>query len=86
MEFIDYVIDEALVLIPVLMVIGKIIKNTPRVKNWMIPYILLLLGIVLSGLLMGFDVYSFIQGVLVTGAAVFSHQLFKQAKKSMTNQ
>ncbi|MDQ0257917.1 putative membrane protein [Evansella vedderi] len=80
MEFVDYVMREALILVPVLMIIGKIIKNTPRVRNWMIPYILLVLGIILAGLIMGFSVESFIQGVLVTGAAVFGHQLFKQGK------
>lgn len=83
MEFVDYVIEEALILIPVLLIIGKIIKNTPKIENWVIPYILLIIGIVLSGLLMGFDVHSFIQGVLVTGAAVFSHQLIKQASKKI---
>jgi hypothetical protein len=78
MDFSAYIMDEALILIPVLMIIGKIIKNTPKLKNWIIPYILLLLGIVLAGFIMGFTVKSFIQGVLVAGTAVFGHQIVKQ--------
>jgi uncharacterized membrane protein len=78
MDFSTYIIKEALILIPVLMIIGKIVKSTPKIKNWLIPYILLVLGIVLTGLMMGFSVESFIQGVLVTGTAVFGHQIVKQ--------
>jgi hypothetical protein len=78
MDFSSYIMDEALILIPVLMIIGKIVKNTPKIKNWLIPYILLVFGIVLTGFMMGFTVESFIQGVLVTGTAVFGHQIVKQ--------
>ncbi|HJV16528.1 MAG TPA: phage holin family protein [Bacillales bacterium] len=78
MDFSTYIMDDALILIPVLMIIGKIIKNTPKLKNWIIPYILVLFGIVLAGFMMGFSVKSFIQGVLVAGTAVFGHQIVKQ--------
>lgn len=78
MNIINYIMDEALVLVPVLLIIGKIVKDTPNIKNWMIPYILLVIGTVLAGLMMGFSLNSFIQGVLVTGTAVFSHQIVKQ--------
>ncbi|WML44710.1 phage holin family protein [Neobacillus sp. PS3-40] len=78
MNLANYIMDEALILIPVLMIIGKIVKNTPKIKNWLIPYILLVLGVVLAGLMMGFSVNSFIQGVLVAGTAVFGHQIVKQ--------
>ncbi|MFA9557002.1 phage holin family protein [Evansella sp. AB-rgal1] len=79
MDFHHYVVEEALILVPVLIIIGKIIKNTPRVANWTIPYILLVIGITLAGLIMGFSIESFIQGVLVTGTAVFTHQIVKQS-------
>ncbi|SDZ63220.1 Phage holin family Hol44, holin superfamily V [Evansella caseinilytica] len=80
MDIINFIMEEALILIPVLMILGKIIKNTPRVKNWTIPYILLVIGVALTSLILGFGIESFIQGVLVTGTAVFGHQLIKQAK------
>lgn len=37
----DYVIEQALVLVSVLYVIGVILKNTNKIKDWYIPWILL---------------------------------------------
>lgn len=78
----EYLIQEALIVIPVLLILGKIIKETPKVKSWTIPYILLILGIAITFALLGFNVDAFIQGVLVSGAAVFGHQLYKQATEN----
>lgn len=81
MDFIiEYIVEQALIVIPVLLILGKIIKETPMVKDWLIPYVLLVLGVCFTVLLMGFNVDAVIQGVLVSGAAVFGHQLFVQGK------
>lgn len=81
MEFIvEYIVDQALVVIPVLLILGKIFKETPNFKDWLIPYALLILGVIFATFLMGFNVNAVIQGVLVSGAAVFGHQLFIQGK------
>lgn len=77
----EYLIDEALVIIPVLLILGKFIKETPNVKHWLIPYILLVIGIGFSIALIGFSADGFVQGVLVAGAAVFGHQLYTQTKE-----
>lgn len=74
----EFLIDEALIVIPVLLILGTFIKGTPKIKNWLIPYILLGLGVIFTVAIMGFGVDSIIQGVLVSGAAVFSNQLYKQ--------
>lgn len=80
MEFIkEYLIDEALGVIPVLFILGAIIKNTPNVKDWIIPYFLLVIGVGFTIALLGFNVDAVIQGVLVIGAAVFGNELIKQA-------
>lgn len=76
----EYIVEQALIVIPALLVLGQMIKATPRVKDWTIPYILLLFGVSFTVALMGFSVDAIIQGVLVSGAAVFSNQLYKQAK------
>ncbi|TMW71687.1 phage holin family protein [Alteribacter natronophilus] len=81
MELLQFVVDDALILIPVLMIFGKLLKQTPWLSDWVIPYILLAAGIILTGMLLGFSFSSFIQGVLVTGAAVFGHQLIRQTQK-----
>lgn len=82
MEFINYITENALILIPVLLVIGAILKNTERIKDKYIPVILLPIGILLSVWIMkGFSADSVIQGILVTGAAVYGNQLIKQISK-----
>ena len=80
-NLISYITDNALILIPVIYVIGVILKGTELVKDKYIPVILLPIGIVLGMILIGFDVNGFIQGVLVTGVAVYANQLVKQVQK-----
>ncbi|WP_346920809.1 phage holin family protein [Clostridium sp. UBA7339] len=82
MEFINYITENALILIPVLLIIGAILKNTEGIKDKYIPVILLPIGISLSVWVMGgFSADSVIQGILVTGAAVYGNQLIKQISK-----
>lgn len=76
----EYLVEDALGIIPALMILGKIIKDTPKVQDWLIPYILLVLGIIFTIGVIGFSFDSVIQGILVSGAAVFGNQLYKQAK------
>lgn len=80
-NLISYITDNALILIPAIYVIGAILKGTELVKDKYIPVILLPIGIVLGMILLGFNVNGFIQGVLVTGVAVYANQLVKQALK-----
>ena len=77
----DYILDNALILIPAIYVIGAILKGTELIKDKYIPVILLPIGIALGMLIVGFNVSGFIQGVLVTGVAVYANQLVKQALK-----
>lgn len=81
MDLLQYIVDEALIVIPALWVIGAILKRTPNIPDWTIAYVLLLLGVVSTVSLLGFSPQSVVQGVLVTGAAVLGHQLVKQAVK-----
>jgi hypothetical protein len=81
MDFVKYITENALVLIPALYVLGMILKGTERIADKNIPLILLPLGILGSVALGGFTVQATIQGILVTGAAVYSNQLMKQLKK-----
>jgi hypothetical protein len=81
MDFVEYVIEQALVLIPALYVLGMIIKHTQFIKDKYIPVILLAVGVAGAIALLGVTVEAVIQGILVTGAAVFANQLVKQASK-----
>lgn len=80
-EFISYITDKAIILIPALYILGMILKTMQSFPDKFIPVILLPIGILLSIWIMGFSADSFVQGILVTGAAVYCNQLIKQMKK-----
>ncbi len=77
----EYITENALLLIPVLNIIGMIIKNTEKIPDKYIPFILLGFGVVGSIAIMGLSPESVVQGVLVTGTAVYGNQVVKQIKK-----
>ena len=81
MEIITYITENALILIPVLIIIGLILKKLEFIPDKYIPLILLPLGIVGAMALGEWTVQSAIQGILVTGAAVYGNQIVKQLKK-----
>ena len=82
MDFSSYLIEKMLVLVPVLYIIGMFIKSTPKVKDWLIPWILLGLGLagaVAIGITTGVPIVdAVIQGILVTGVTVLTNQLIVQ--------
>ena len=77
---IEYIVENALVLVPVLNVIGMIIKHTEKIPDKYIPLILLFFGIVGTIAILGLTPESVVQGVLVMGAAVYGNQVVKQLK------
>ena len=83
MEMIQkFLIEEALILIPVLYVIGMFLKSLESIKDKYIPLIIWFFGVVLSMLILGFNVDGFIQGTLVAGASVFTSQIYIQTTKN----
>ncbi len=74
-------IDEALIPLAVaLYVIGMFLKATPKIADWSIPWILLLVSLLAANVMIGWSVASTIQGVLACGIAVLGNQLYKQAQ------
>ena len=82
MEILSYIMDNALILIPVLLVLGQIVKGIQKIPDKWIPLILLPIGIAGALALGGMSFDSAVQGVLVTGAAVYGNQIVKQVMKS----
>lgn len=87
MEILTYITENALILTPVLIIIGLILKKLEFIPDKFIPLILLPFGIVGAILLgdmstMTAVVKSVIQGILVTGAAVYGNQIVKQLRKN----
>lgn len=82
MDFLSYITENALILIPVLNIIGMILKGIEKVNDKYIPLILLPIGIGLSmGVMGSISAQAVVQGVLVTGASVYAHQVVKQIQK-----
>ena len=84
-ELTNYVKEYALVLIPMLYVIGMILKGIDSIKDKYIPLLLLVVGISGSIGLNGVSMDSIIQGILVTGVTVYTNQLVVQSKKDNTS-
>ncbi len=78
MDLMSYIVNESYILIPVLYVIGLFLKKLPDIKDWLIPWILLGLGMIGGFFLSGMQLSGILQGVLVTGVTVFANQLYKQ--------
>lgn len=81
MNVLKYITENAYILIPVLLIIGQIIKNIKVIPDKWIPLILLPLGIVGAMALGGWNFESALQGVLVTGVTVYGNQIYKQLNK-----
>lgn len=85
----NYIVDDGLILIPVLYVIGYIIKNTNILSNRWIPLVLLVIGIMFSIFLLNDPIVDrVIQGVLIAGVTVFIDQVKKQnfEKEGLNNE
>mgnify|MGYP003293495087 CR=1 FL=1 len=79
---IEFIAENALLLIPVLNVLGAIVKGVEKIPNKYIPIILLFFGILGAVAILGLSPESIVQGILVTGTAVYGNQVVKQIKKS----
>lgn len=77
-EIFAFITDKAVMLIPALIILGRIIKAIPCVPCWLIPLLLLAPGVLGTMMLLGWTAESAVQGVLITGAAVYGNQVWKQ--------
>lgn len=82
MDILNYILENRLVLVPVLYIVGEFIKRTEYIKDKFIPIIILILGILFSVLMGGDTVINNVnQGILVAGATVLGNQMIKQVRK-----
>jgi hypothetical protein len=90
MNVLEYIRPELLLTVPVLWVLGKILKEASFLRDKWIPLVLGGAGILLAVCWIGgggepFGVTGLFtavtQGILCAGAAVYGHQLIKQAGK-----
>ena len=89
MNFADYIKPELLILVPVMYILGAIIKDSKTIQDRFIPAILGAVGVFLSllyvigsagistvGIFTGIT-----QGILVAGAAVYTNEFITQLHK-----
>ena len=81
----QFLIDQALVLVPILWIIGAIVKATPKIPDWSIPYVLLVCGVLGAVGMLGFSAASVFQGILAAGTAVYGNQILKQTKEAISS-
>lgn len=81
MDFLQYITQNALILIPALNILGMILKGFEKIPDKFIPLILLVFGVAGTLALAGLSADAVVQGVLVAGAAVYGNQIVKQMKK-----
>jgi len=70
-----------LIVVAACWVLGYVLKDTPKVPNWSIVYIVTAAALALTVWLIGWGPEAVIQGVLAGAFAVFGHQIIKQAKE-----
>lgn len=93
MEYTEYIKEELLILVPVLYIVGMVLKKS-RFSDKKIPLILGVISIMLSAVwIIGtgnicnirdvlIAVFSAVtQGVLIAGASVYANQMYVQLKK-----
>ena len=82
MEFnlLKFINESLTILIPVIYVLGVLLKKS-RVKDEIIPWLLLIISTILCGVISRDVVQGIIQGVLVTGVCVLGSQLYIQTFK-----
>lgn len=86
MEYTQFITETGLILIAVVYVLGMVLKGTKKIPDAIIPIILLPIGILLSMWTFGKGPDALIQGVLITGAAVYTNQLIKQTTKAVKSE
>lgn len=90
-DYLQFIKPELLVLVPILYVLGTWFKQSTVIKNWMIPFILSGLGVLLSlayllsveftavgNLIAAYIFTSTVQGILCAAGAVFTQNIVKQ--------
>jgi hypothetical protein len=79
MDILNFVLEEALVMIPVIFILTEIVKKAELVKSKYLLIVALLWSLILTPwLLGGWNAENIVQAILITGMAVLFDQGLKQ--------
>ncbi|MGG4096219.1 phage holin family protein [Paenibacillus lautus] len=79
----DLIDPRLLIVVAACWVIGFVLKKTPKVRDWSIVYIVMIVAVWLTIGLLGWSVEALIQGILAGAFAVFGHQAVKQTAEAV---
>lgn len=77
-NIVSFLQENVYVVAVVLYVLGIFLKNSQKISDWLIPFILLPVGIAFAIAILNDILNGIIQGVLATAVAVLVHNLIKQ--------
>jgi len=77
----QYVEPEMLIFIPVLLFIGWMMKTTPNVPDWVIPYVNTVIAIAGGVILAATTIDGIIQGIIMSATTTLLYNLYKQWRK-----
>lgn len=82
MDILEYIVQEGLVMIPALFLLGEIVKKTKTVADNWIPLIILVVSLGLTPMLLGgFTAENIVQAILVAGMPTYGYEFIKQLIK-----
>lgn len=67
-------------------VVGFTLKQTPKIPNWTIIYVVTLFALVFTVSILGVTPVALLQGLLCGAVSVYGNQLVKQVKKATSDQ
>ena len=79
MDVIQFIPESLIALVCALYCLGIILKQTPTIKDWIIPYILMGFAIIGSVALKGFNAEAIISGIIASFCAIGTNQIIKQS-------
>jgi hypothetical protein len=85
LDLLNLLNENYLMLVPALWVLGFALKQTPKVPNWSIIWILTLVSLGFGSFAYGFTVDAIVNGLIAAGVAVYGHQLVKHSIFTKTN-
>jgi hypothetical protein len=78
LNLLDFLNENYYMLVPALWVIGYALKQTPRIPDWSIIWILLAISVGFGTYAFGFSITGIINGIIAAGVAVLGHQMYRQ--------
>lgn len=78
MDIMQFLQENFYVVAVALWILGTFMRSTPKVPDWLIPYLLIFVSCVFGVAMYGLCANAFLQGVIAAGVSVLGANLIKQ--------